>query len=68
MHVGKIIDRAQYPHPHLTVQTSTGKIVKVRVRPADIDAAAEHYGGSWVSFEYRGGRAYYVPREEDDEY
>jgi hypothetical protein len=65
-HVGKIIDRSPYPYPQLTVQTSAGRIVQVRVRPEDLDAAAEHYGGAWIRFVYRGGRAYYARREEEE--
>lgn len=66
IHTGRMLDRSPYPRPHMQVQREDGRIVTVRVRDEDRDAAAKHWGGACVPYVYRGGRAYYVPAQNYD--
>lgn len=65
IHTGTLLDRHDVGRPTLVLKTRTGEIVDVRVDPDDLDAAADIWGGRTVRYAYRGGRAFFAPRDED---
>lgn len=65
IHTARLLDRTMYPSPHITAQTDTGHIVHIHVREQDVRRASEHWGGSYVSYVYRGSKAYYASLDEE---
>ncbi len=63
-HVARLLDRylAGGQRPMLRAQRDDGTTLDVRVREEDVEKAAALWGGSYFSFTYRGGRAFFVPR------
>jgi len=66
-HTGQLLDRFVTPSGGLriTVQTDRGPIEEVRVAPEFRDQAAAIWGRGSVRYQYRGGKAFFCPADEE---
>lgn len=63
-HSARLLDRFAAEDGRLTIraQSDNGHCFDVTVLPQDRDAAASLWGGNYLSYVYRGGRAFFEPR------
>lgn len=64
-HSAKLLDRYVAEDGRLIIraQADSGRCIDVTVMPQDRDAAAAIWGGNYLSYVYRGGRAFLERRE-----